>query len=471
MGILATRLPTETCSEAVEVAYSQRKHAFLRLPDGGAYFGAVHAGQQHGFGVEVSATGRLYEGEFFAGQRLSRHCEMCAAVAHSGNQCKSTSCGLRQLKTWSVDEVQSWLRATGFAEFAVAFAQARVDGHRLLQLSHRELEIDFNILRYGERHQFLEAVSRQLQKLSAEELQNEAEEVLMIRTHHLQVGSSFLAGTFGDLCQRPALYLGKEVSFRKLRGESVTDRSRWRCALASLAELRHPGLVLLLGVVAHDSGFGVVSEHVEETLAISLDTWMRRDSPYQQPVPAPGPKSVLRVAIGLARVLRHLHQNSVWHLRLSPWCVFLHPGLLVKVGDYAVSSLEACMGKEEEEEEPGSSGSLSWPPALPVPLEVLRSPYFFPAASTDMYAFGVLLWQILHGEAFFFTELTPAQQVVAVAFAQQSLPALPQSPLASVAYACLCKDAADRPSIAKVLQEIETMEARADEEPVSVLPS
>ncbi len=51
----------------------------------------------------------------------------------------------QQVPTWSVDDVREWVKQIGFAQFAESFAESRVDGDLLLQLTEEMLREDINM--------------------------------------------------------------------------------------------------------------------------------------------------------------------------------------------------------------------------------------------------------------------------------------------------------------------------------------
>ncbi len=61
----------------------------------------------------------------------------------------------QQVPTWSVEDVRAWVKQIGFAKFADSFAESRVDGDLLLQLTEEMLREDINMRNGILRRRFL----------------------------------------------------------------------------------------------------------------------------------------------------------------------------------------------------------------------------------------------------------------------------------------------------------------------------
>jgi len=148
-----------------------------------------------------------------------------------------------------------------------------------------------------------------------------------------------------------------------------------------------------------------------------------------------------------------LHRHLVWHLHLRPSSVFLDDETLaVKVADYSTALLEPCF---EQLQPHRLRGCSPW-----TPPELLRGAQGAPGPSADVYAFGVILWELLARRPPF-EGLTAAQLIVAVGFGRRRLPK-PQAPppaLGSLARRCLRREAAARPSFDQVVVVLQRLEA------------
>ena len=301
------------CSPAAVEPAGKVGKELLLLPEGGAYYGALHSGLKHGFGVEMWANGTLYEGQWLDGLRHGRGRETSAtgevyhgeflAGARAGTSSGSSmppsgrtisskrlaprpSSGSHfalRMAAWGEAEVLQWLHACGLARLEKTFREEGVNGQRLLALDHKELQGTFNMLRYGERCRLLLAVRRTVARPGEPEVESPTSPVSRGSNGEGGEGSSadasvadrprspvpmgipeeqpmeipaeqlqlgpLLREATGEARLYRGWYLGKEVAVRALRGQDVAEEEAWSQTLAELATLRHPGLALLLGVV------------------------------------------------------------------------------------------------------------------------------------------------------------------------------------------------------------------------------
>eukprot|EP00933_Yihiella_yeosuensis_P028366 TRINITY_DN22176_c0_g1_i1.p1 TRINITY_DN22176_c0_g1~~TRINITY_DN22176_c0_g1_i1.p1 ORF type:complete len:522 (+),score=77.24 TRINITY_DN22176_c0_g1_i1:16-1581(+) len=487
--------------------------ALLLFPDGGAYIGSVNDGVADGFGLAMSPEGRLYEGEWLQGLRhghgQSLSCSsspsrslpslcatsrtgVCSPIKGgrpqekgllsgsisrrqaedlrsevweadrliSGKPMSETThlvqngTGLAQnclqhrppIEEWSEEAVQEWLSSTCLQRFALEFKNAGINGEQLVRLGHADLEEKLKIPCYGHQCQILEAI-QSAQRKENDDASDDDAQTLIIPEQHLRLSVSGVKSGSPLQMSCQAWYFGKEVSVRQLRGQRIMDQQRLKSSLRVLAKLRHPGLALLLGVVcpqtAQSGIFSVASECADGLL---LASWMRRSAPVSL-------ASLLRITKGVALAMIYLHSRGVCHMRLSPQSVFLcaHPD--VKVSDYAIAQLEACLSDKIEDRL-----ALCSPWAPP---EMLRRPDCEPDGAIDVYAFGIIMWEMLAGRPAF-ANLSPAQLVVAVGFGRKGLtwPSSPSWPsLWDLSRACSHREASRRPRFEQVLKPLERFDA------------
>lgn len=185
------------------------------------------------------------------------------------------------------------------------------------------------------------------------------------------------------------IYLGKEVAVRSFRGRGLADDPDWKRAIRELSNLRHPNLALFMGVVPHPRGCHIVSESIP---ASRLRAWLERPTPASNSSAPPGMPALLRVAHGVAAALSYLHGHKVWHLHLQPAAIFVDGGILgAKVADYALGMFESCLRPATNHDR--LRRCSPW-----TPPEVLRmSGRPVQEAAVDVYAFGVVLWEMLTG--------------------------------------------------------------------------
>lgn len=549
-------------------------------PDGGIYQGEWNDGFRHGSGRETSADGSVFSGPFVdglrhgeglagprpqglpvlrevwnAGHLISSEVaipedippmvslpplqtvapEVSSVVPSSSSSAPAVREPYRPsgaMAKWSVADVRSWLHSVGLAALAPVFEQAGMDGKQLAALDHWQLESQFRMTAYLQRHRILNLVHRALdhpeecaagratssmawptaptRRQSTGAVVPElaaiwiAEGDLQLAKPPKSAAPAQQTGTSQAILESPEYspasrpstrrsykggqsagaesidvprivseavvgetapsntYLGKAVATRVLRGRPVKRKAAdLERAAKDLAALRHPNLALLLGIASRGQSLVVVTEC--PGLCSTLRGWLERRAPVGDGTsPPPSQEGVAPVLLGLARGVAvgmlYLHSRGVLHLRLRPSCVLIdEETLIVKVTDYATAALEANF------EGPKPSRLRNCTPWSPP--EVLRDPHYPARASTDIYSFGVILWELLSSRQPF-EGLSAAQLVAAVGFARQRLPSPSQcntlrgpSPEAWVlARACLRHEGDRRPSFQEAVVVLERLE-------------
>lgn len=167
---------------------------------------------------------------------------------------------------------------------------------------------------------------------------------------------------------------GKEVALKLIRGQADIELRGIRQCL----NLKHPNLVALYDVRTDVHGEPwVVMEYVAgETLSAVINRHPRGlpQELVKQWFPA------------LARAVGHLHDHGIVHRDLKPANIFLENGIL-KVGDYGLSkSISSSRGAAQTQ----SVGTVHY-----MAPEIASGNY---NKSIDIYALGVILYEMLTGQ-------------------------------------------------------------------------
>ncbi len=174
-------------------------------------------------------------------------------------------------------------------------------------------------------------------------------------------------GGFGVVFEGVDRALGRRAAIKTVRrgapsAEACESLERER----ELARLRHPNIVAVLGGGRCDAGPFVVLEYLSgETLAQRL---------ARGPLPL---DEALRVAVAVARALRHAHARGVLHRDLKPANVFLPRAGEAKVIDFGLARLSGRAGPRGS----GTSGYMSPEQRRGEPED----------ERTDLFALGLLL--------------------------------------------------------------------------------
>lgn len=236
---------------------------------------------------------------------------------------------------------------------------------------------------------------------------------------------------------------GKEVALKLLRGDQADVELR---GIRQCLNLKHPNLVALFDVKHDDHGQPwVVMEYIAgETLNAILNR-----HPKGLPL-----ELVRQWFPSLGRAVNYLHDHGIVHRDLKPANIFLEHGIL-KVGDYGLSK---SMSSSHRNAQTSSVGTVHY-----MAPEISSGNY---DKSVDIYALGVLLFEMLTGNPPFDGE--SAQEVMMKHL--MSLPDLTKvpPPFKSLLAKALAKDPQQRhATAAELVKEAEAIFAEASgEQPV-----
>jgi non-specific serine/threonine protein kinase/serine/threonine-protein kinase len=213
-----------------------------------------------------------------------------------------------------------------------------------------------------------------------------------------------------------AVYRGERVdsAFRQqvavkliavARGDPAADR-RFRAERQILASLRHPHIVTLVdgGVTGDGLGY-LVMEYVE---GCSIVEYCRT---HVLPLP-----ERLRLCRQVCSAIHHAHRHSVVHRDLKPSNILVTPDGVPKVLDFGIAKLldDPALGAATLAS-PFGPGPLTPNYASPEQLRGLPI-----TTSCDIYALGVLLYEILTGSRPYETTAKPLDEVVELVVERQA---------------------------------------------------
>ena len=143
------------------------------------------------------------------------------------------------------------------------------------------------------------------------------------------------------------------------------------------AQLNHPGIAAVFDVGVQDGQFYIVSDFIQ---GISLHDWLQRQRPTWQ--------EAVRIAAEVAEALAHAHAQRVIHRDIKPGNVILKDGKTAVVVDFGLALSEEAAGK--------SLGEIAGTPRFMSPEQAAGKAHRIDGR-TDIYAVGVLLYQMLCG--------------------------------------------------------------------------
>jgi serine/threonine protein kinase/tetratricopeptide (TPR) repeat protein len=221
---------------------------------------------------------------------------------------------------------------------------------------------------------------------------------------------------------------------------NATTRERFRREALVLSRLSHPGVATIFDFDARDGFEFLVMEYVGGgTLESRVATG---------PMPI---DDVLRLGAGIAEALDNAHRNGFLHRDLKPGNVALTAGGQPKILDFGIAMLldegKAAAGRITQT---GTFvGSLPYMAPEQLLGEVCDT-------RTDIYALGVLLFEMLTGQRPFEKDRMEAMMFAIISTAAQSVRSLrPDVPAAldRLVAECLRKDPAHRPPSAAHISE------------------
>ena len=249
------------------------------------------------------------------------------------------------------------------------------------------------------------------------------------------------AGGMGIIYRAHQLSADREVAIKMIRQEllpSQRARARFRLEARTVARLSHPGIVAL-----HEVG-----EHAGRPY-FSMDYLPLRSLDQRLKEGRFAPRDAARLMVKIAAAVEHAHEHGVLHRDLKPSNVLVDQHNEPKVTDFGLAKqLDVASELTQEGYEPGTYRYMS-----PEQIEGRSGEV---TTRTDIYALGVVLFELLTGQLPFQGHTT-GEVREAILHAEPQWPAglradLPID-LVAICLKCLEKDPAARYGRAAELAE------------------
>ncbi len=231
---------------------------------------------------------------------------------------------------------------------------------------------------------------------------------------------------------------------------------RFRREASAVARIEHPNILRIYDVAPEDHDpLYFVSEYVDGgTVAQWLDEEGGR-LPHEM---------ALAVALQVLRGLQAAHEAGIVHRDLKPENLMLTRGGQVKIADFGVAFREADGSITVD-------GNLLGSPSYMAPEQIDGDPV---DARTDLFAFGIILYQMLTGSLPFGDgQMTQILNRIATAdhAPLPELDATVDPRVVEIVEACLSLDPGDRPSTAAGLHEriADILRRRAVDDPAEAI--
>ena len=265
-------------------------------------------------------------------------------------------------------------------------------------------------------------------------------------------------GGYGEVYQ--GKWRGTHVAVKRLLDQQGVDVLReFASEVHILSRLRHPRVVLWMGVVLEPNNLSIVTEFMDKG---SLGKVLHARNPRTR-LPA---NLRARWSHDIAEGMSYLHGQQIVHRDLTPNNVLVNRASQVKITDFGLSKIKTSRLSNRS----GRQGA-----AFYCAPETLRNePYDYPC---DVFSFGVLLWELMHRRVPFagqYNDVLPFMAAMQRDGARIVVRALQWSDdgaedekaedvaptmraLADVAARCWCERGAERPEFVALLPELKQL--------------
>lgn len=266
-----------------------------------------------------------------------------------------------------------------------------------------------------------------------------------------ELGALVGTGGMGEVYAGRDTKLDRAVALKFLRKDMASQqdlRSRFEAEARAAGRLSHPNVVGVFDTGEHDGAPYIVMELLNgRTLADEAATGPATE------------ERARRVCREIVSALKMSHGQGVLHRDLKPGNVFLCHDGSVKVGDFGVAKMAEGMDLTQ-------AGMMLGTPAYLAPERIAGQPA---TESTDVYAVGVILYELLAGKKPFEAD-TPLGLVRAI----QDEPVPPLAgerpdidrSFAAIVERAMARDPAVRyPSAAELESALQDSQAQSPQEP------
>jgi len=186
------------------------------------------------------------------------------------------------------------------------------------------------------------------------------------------------SGYFGEV--RKGLWRGVTVACKFVLEKSFRQKSDillFEQEVNILSSLRHPNIILYMGVCIDTKDKIIVMEYMDKG---SLHDLLRKEPLTLE--------KIHKIAKEIGLGMNYLHGENILHRDLTSKNILLSKHMEAKVADFGLSKIKLV----ETQDTSNTIGSVAW-----MAPEVIANASNFTKLS-DVYSYGVILWELFTGE-------------------------------------------------------------------------
>jgi serine/threonine protein kinase/WD40 repeat protein len=247
-------------------------------------------------------------------------------------------------------------------------------------------------------------------------------------------------GGMGSVWRARQELIGRDVALKIIHPSLVSPglKARFVAEMEILGKLNHPGIIRIFDADIHQQpgGMAIPFFAMELVEGQTLDTWAAAHRKSRV--------ALLRVAAEVSNALGHAHERQIVHRDLKPSNILVRKDGRPVLVDFGIARLRGLVLGERE-------GDFSGTPEYAAPEQHLcRDHDFRSGESVDIYAVGVILFEMLTGRRLFEFEhgasMDQMRQAVLEGSALRLSQVLPDCPpaLEEIVSRAVRRDPADR---------------------------
>ncbi|AGF85754.1 tyrosine kinase family protein [Moumouvirus goulette] len=204
-------------------------------------------------------------------------------------------------------------------------------------------------------------------------------------------------GSGGNGIVHKANWKGTEVAVKLMITQNITKDAEksFKEEVKIMKNLRHPNVVLFMGASTHPPKMCIVMEYMSlGSLYEILDNELILEIPFALK---------LKIAYQASKGMHFLHSSGIVHRDLKSLNLLLDSKWNVKVSDFGLTKFKSDMEKNKSDKQ--LNCSIHW-----TAPEILNDSSDIDYILTDVYSFGIILWEL-------FTRLKPYENMSPAAIA------------------------------------------------------